>query len=128
MPRPLRSALVGLAFCLSALPASAQDAEKAFFAGKTVRIVVGSATGVSRSREHAQERADHRDERHAGAEEARAANFGEEQVVVARHRHCNKICHCWNYCSSTSFVSRLARIVASRSDTRCPTASLMARA
>src|SRR5262249_59401883 len=45
MSRPLRSALVGLAFCLSVLPASAQDAEKAFFAGKTVRIAVGSATG-----------------------------------------------------------------------------------
>jgi tripartite-type tricarboxylate transporter receptor subunit TctC len=33
------------AFCLAATAASAQDAEKAFFAGKTVRIVVGSATG-----------------------------------------------------------------------------------
>jgi len=30
---------------LAAAPASAQDAEKAFFAGKTVRMVVGSATG-----------------------------------------------------------------------------------
>src|SRR5215470_19622617 len=45
MSRALRRALVGLAFCLSVLPASAQDAEKAFFAGKTVRIAVGSATG-----------------------------------------------------------------------------------
>src|SRR5882672_4869008 len=42
-----RRALVALALALAApaLPASAQDAEKAFFAGKTVRIVVGSATG-----------------------------------------------------------------------------------
>src|SRR5262245_14842465 len=39
------SALVGLAFCRAAMLAAAQDAEKAFFAGKTVRIAVGSATG-----------------------------------------------------------------------------------
>src|SRR5262245_34294099 len=42
--RQLRGALVGLICCLAA-PAFAQDAEKAFFAGKTVRMVVGSATG-----------------------------------------------------------------------------------
>src|SRR5262249_50561809 len=36
---------------------------------------------ISRSREHAQERTDHRVERHAGAEEARADDFGEEQII-----------------------------------------------
>src|SRR3977135_1222913 len=45
MSRPLSSALVGLALCLSVLPPAAQAAEKACFAGKTVRIMVGSATG-----------------------------------------------------------------------------------
>jgi putative tricarboxylic transport membrane protein len=43
-PRQVGSALFGLAFCLAATSASAQD-EKAFFAGKTMRIVVGSASG-----------------------------------------------------------------------------------
>jgi tripartite-type tricarboxylate transporter receptor subunit TctC len=41
--------MLGLTPCLTsflaAAPASAQDAERAFFAGKTVRIVVGSGTG-----------------------------------------------------------------------------------
>ena len=37
---------------------------------------------ISRSREHAQERADHRVERDTGAEEARADDFGPEQVAV----------------------------------------------
>src|SRR3954463_7349870 len=43
--RQVRSLALSLAFCMAAASASAQDAEKAFFAGKTVRIVVGSATG-----------------------------------------------------------------------------------
>src|SRR6476469_3055501 len=43
--RKVRSLAISLAFCLAAASASAQDAEKAFFAGKTVRIAVGSATG-----------------------------------------------------------------------------------
>src|SRR3954452_19236492 len=41
--RPLLTAIICLAAITSS--ASAQDAEKAFFAGKTVRIVVGSAVG-----------------------------------------------------------------------------------
>jgi len=41
----LPGTLLGLTFCLAASSAFAQDAEKAFFAGKTVRMVVGSATG-----------------------------------------------------------------------------------
>jgi len=41
----LGSACVWLASCLAVSTASAQEGEKAFFAGKTVRIVVGSATG-----------------------------------------------------------------------------------
>jgi tripartite-type tricarboxylate transporter receptor subunit TctC len=41
--RPLLTAIICLAAIMSS--ASAQDAEKAFFAGKTVRIVVGSAVG-----------------------------------------------------------------------------------
>jgi tripartite-type tricarboxylate transporter receptor subunit TctC len=45
-PRRIRCVVSGLILCLAAAAsASAQDAEKAFFAGKTVRIVVGSATG-----------------------------------------------------------------------------------
>src|SRR5262249_50249767 len=41
-----RCDVIGLAFILALIStASAQDAEKAFFAGKTVRMVVGSATG-----------------------------------------------------------------------------------
>jgi tripartite-type tricarboxylate transporter receptor subunit TctC len=43
LPRCLGLGLLCLAASVSA--AAAQDAEKAFFAGKTVRIVVGSATG-----------------------------------------------------------------------------------
>src|SRR6266542_3419953 len=40
-----RLSSIVVAFCLAAATASAQDAEKAFFAGKTVRMVVGSGTG-----------------------------------------------------------------------------------
>jgi tripartite-type tricarboxylate transporter receptor subunit TctC len=42
-----RIALLSLAVCLAALgsPAKAQDAEKAFYAGKTVRMIVGSGVG-----------------------------------------------------------------------------------
>jgi tripartite-type tricarboxylate transporter receptor subunit TctC len=47
--RRISSAFVWLALglmpFLAASPASAQDAERAFYAGKTVRMVVGSATG-----------------------------------------------------------------------------------
>jgi len=39
------SVFVCLALCLAALTAAAQEGEKAYFAGKTVKIVVGSATG-----------------------------------------------------------------------------------
>ena len=44
---PVRRPLLTAIICLAAITssASAQDAEKAFFAGKTVRIVVGSAVG-----------------------------------------------------------------------------------
>src|SRR5262245_62593377 len=34
-----------VSICLAASSASAQDSEKTFFAGKTIRMVVGSATG-----------------------------------------------------------------------------------
>ena len=34
-----------VASLVSASPAGAQDAEKAFYAGKTVRMIVGSGTG-----------------------------------------------------------------------------------
>jgi tripartite-type tricarboxylate transporter receptor subunit TctC len=40
-----KSILVALALCAAMAPASAQESEKAFFTGKTVRIVVGSGTG-----------------------------------------------------------------------------------
>jgi len=43
--RRVAGALLGFILCLAASGAFAQDAEKAFFAGKTVRVVVGSATG-----------------------------------------------------------------------------------
>jgi tripartite-type tricarboxylate transporter receptor subunit TctC len=43
--RQVGSVLGCLALGLAASSASAQDAERAFFAGKTVRMVVGSATG-----------------------------------------------------------------------------------
>jgi tripartite-type tricarboxylate transporter receptor subunit TctC len=39
------SALLALCVAAAVSPASAQDSEKAFFAGKTVKIVVGSGTG-----------------------------------------------------------------------------------
>ncbi len=41
----LKRILLGATLCASLHTASAQDAEKAFFRGKTVRIVVGSGTG-----------------------------------------------------------------------------------
>src|SRR5262245_26334038 len=41
----LRGVLLSLMCSLAASPASAQNAEKEFFAGKTVKIVVGSAVG-----------------------------------------------------------------------------------
>ena len=41
-----RIVVLSLAVCIaSALPAKAEDAEKAFYAGKTVRMMVGSGTG-----------------------------------------------------------------------------------
>src|SRR5690348_17271570 len=43
LTRALLSLTIGVAVC--ALPARAQEAEKAFYAGKTVRMVVGSGTG-----------------------------------------------------------------------------------
>src|SRR3954471_10255047 len=44
--RPLAAFTLGIGLALAASTAgSAQESEKAFFAGKTVRIVVGSATG-----------------------------------------------------------------------------------
>ena len=43
--RQVNAALVCLGVGLTATTASAQNAEKAFYAGKTVRMVVGSATG-----------------------------------------------------------------------------------
>src|SRR5215208_893930 len=45
--RLLGCALVSLAMCLSAFPttASAQESERAFYGGKTVRMIVGSGTG-----------------------------------------------------------------------------------
>src|SRR5262245_16394489 len=45
MTRIGRLSSIVVSFCLAASAASEQDAEKAFFAGKTVRMVVGSATG-----------------------------------------------------------------------------------
>jgi tripartite-type tricarboxylate transporter receptor subunit TctC len=47
MTKTHRVVLLSLAVCwtVSASPGQAQDAEKAFFAGKTVRMIVGSGTG-----------------------------------------------------------------------------------
>ncbi len=43
--RGIAAGLIASLMCCFAAPASAQDSEKAFFAGKTVRIVVGSGSG-----------------------------------------------------------------------------------
>src|SRR6187551_3838265 len=43
--RSLQRVLVTSALCFAAAGASAQESEKAFFQGKTVRMVVGSGTG-----------------------------------------------------------------------------------
>ncbi len=43
--RSLTRTLSVLALCLALSPASAQESEKAFYAGKTVRMIVGSGTG-----------------------------------------------------------------------------------
>ena len=43
--RPAFLVLLAACWVASLLPAQAQDAEKAFYAGKTVRMVVGSGVG-----------------------------------------------------------------------------------
>lgn len=44
-PLSVRTFLAALSFGVFALPAAAQNAEKEFFRGKTIRVVVGSGTG-----------------------------------------------------------------------------------
>ena len=41
----LAKAIAGIALCIAAVPAIAQESEKDFFRGKTIRIVVGSGSG-----------------------------------------------------------------------------------
>ena len=92
MSRPLRSALVGLAFCLSVLPASAQDTEKAFFAGKTVATAKAPEKdeGAKKKKDFLEWAADMK----KGAEElATAAKAKDPQKVKTAAASLNSACN-----------------------------------